>query len=470
MPLKNLTNKIKKFLLPKNKDDDLRRRELILNTLLFFSIGAFLFLNIIRLIDLFTQPNDRGLPIMYTLIILLFFCFLLWLAKQGKIRTASWFLILAYSAPLIYSFVAWGADLPAALILTVLIIILCGILLGSSAVFLSAFIINFGLIILTYYQANGLIKVNGYWRLEKHEVGDALAYAAFFMIITVITWIFVHEIKKALTRARQSEAALRQERDSLEIRVIEKTEALRQTEAEKINQLYRLAEFGRLSSGIFHDLINPLTAISLNLEQIKNEGETEDKNEILSAKSYLNQALIATRRMENLIASIKKQIQRESNSKSFSLNEEITQILQILAFKARRARVLIDTDWKEEVRMTGDAVKFGQIITNLLCNAIEACAGEGGSEEKKILVSLEKEKEQVILTVNDNGPGIAPENINKIFISFFSTKKEISGGLGLGLSSTKNLIEKTFKGSIEVKSELGQGAKFLIKLPLIYEN
>jgi len=470
MLVKNLTTKLKSFLSPKSSDEDLRRRELILNILLLFSIGAFLLLNLIRLFDFFTHENDRGLPLIYTLGILIFFCFLWWLTKQGKIRAASWLLILTYSAPLIYSFVAWGADLPAALLLTVLIIILCGILLGEPAVLLSALIIDFGLVILAYYQSSGLIKVNSYWRQENNEVGDSLAYAILFMIIAVIAWIFAHEIKRALARARQSENELKQERDLLEIKVIKRTEELRQAEIEKINQLYRFAEFGRLSSGIFHDLINPLTAISLNLEQIKNDGETGEKNEILNARSYLNQALLATRRMAGLIASVKKQIQAESNLKTFSINEEIAQIIQVLAYKARRAQVLIETDLKKEINLTGDAVKFGQIITNLLCNAIEACEAAKEKTDKHILIKQTQDNQELILSVADNGAGIEPENIAKIFLPFFSTKKELDGGLGLGLSSTKNLIEKDFKGSIEVKSKFGQETEFIIKLPINNEN
>lgn len=458
-----MATKIKIFLSPKSLDEDTRQRELILNILIFFSIGAFLLLNIIRLIDLATHINDRGLPVLYTLLILAFFCFLLWLSKRGQILAASWLLILTYSLPLAYSFITWGADLPAALILTVLIIALCGILLGAKAVLTSTLIINAGLVIITYHQASGLVSVNGYWRLEKHEVGDALAYAILFLIIAMIVWLFCREIKKNLERARQSEAELKQERDLLEIKVIERTEELRQLEAEKINQLYRFAEFGRLSSGIFHDLVNPLTAVSLNLEQIREE----EMNKLSDAKSYLSQALSATKRMEDLVASIKKQIQREGEKRVFSLNEELRQIIQLLAYKARRAKVEIVLIASSELTLDGEALKFGQIITNLLANAIEACEN---SPQKKIIVSLEKVADMIELRVKDSGLGIAPENITKVFLPFFSTKKENGRGLGIGLSSTKNIIEKDFGGSIEVVSQIGQETEFIIKLPITKWN
>lgn len=451
--------KIKKFFSPKSPDEDLRRRELILNLLLIFSAGAFFFLNIIRLIDLITHVEDRGLPLFYTLLIFFFFLFLFWLGKSGRIRLASWGLILAYAAPLSYCFIVWGADLPAALLLTVLLITLCGILLGAAAVLYSTLIINIGLVILSYSQEHGLIKYNSYWHAEKHEVGDALAYAVLFMIIAAIVWLFSREIKKTLKRARTSEAELKQERDLLEIRVIQKTAALRQVEAEKINQLYRFAEFGRLSSGIFHDLINPLTAVSLNLEQISEE----DLKKISAAKAYVQQAMLATKRMEALIASIKKQIQKDNQEKIFSVSEEIQQILEILEYKARQAQAMIKLEVLQELKIFGSPLKFGQSLSNLLANAIEACEN---SPKKEILISVRQQAGKGEIIVKDSGTGILPENLEKIWQPFFSTKKENGRGLGIGLSSTKETIEKDFVGKISVNSILGEGSEFSIRLPL----
>ncbi|HBA36597.1 TPA: hypothetical protein DCZ15_01850 [Candidatus Falkowbacteria bacterium] len=476
-----LKQKIKTLIQPRHPDEDLRRRELILNILLWFSIVGFAVLNVIRLIDLIKQPQDRGLPIIYTLSILLFFIFLLRLSRKGRIKIAAWLLVVVYALPMLYSFIAWGADLPAALLLAVLIITLSGVLIGSNLVLISTAAINLFLIILTRWQTDGTVVVNGYWRKEPHELGDAIAYTILFLIIAIIAWLFSRGIEKALKRARQSEADLRQERDSLEIKVIEKTKELRQAETEKIGQLYHLAEFGRLSSGIFHDLINPLTAISLNLEQIKDQG----KNEILGAKSYLSQAILATHKMEDLIASIKKQIQRESQTSSFSANEEIHQIIQILAYKARRAAVKIIFRPKTEVQLYGEAVKFGQVITNLLANAIEASEiGDRRAKQcteqqewptdKEVEIKLEPTADQVFITISDQGHGISPENVAKIFEPFFSTKNNFTnnnaGGLGLGLSSSKNIIEKCFAGEITVDSHPGDGTKFIISLPLYHAS
>ncbi len=449
---------LKNLIKAKSYDKEVARKELILNILLAASIVGFTFLNIIRAVDVISNPNDRGLPIIFTLLILIFFIFLFWLSKKGKVTISSLLLVLIYALPTFYSFISWGADLPAALLLAVLLVTMSGSLIGARFAFISTLIIAIFLLTLTYLQENNIITVNSYWRQESHTLGDAIAYTFLFLIIATVAWLFAREIKKALRRAQISEQALKEERDSLEIKVIERTKQIKQMKAEKINQLYRLAEFGRLSSGIFHDLINPLTAVSLNLEQIT----VDNKNQISSAKSCLGQALIATHKMEDLIASIRKQLQRKNDLKNFSLNEEVEQAIQILSYKARRANVQIGFKADQSFFLHGDAIKFSQIITNLVSNAIEAYDQEDVGQ-KKVDISLDKKENEIQLTVSDNGCGIHQRDVDKIFEPFFSTKQQADGGLGIGLSSTKNLIEKDFGGTIKVVAD--SNTTFIIIFP-----
>ncbi len=256
---------------------------------------------------------------------------------------------------------------------------------------------------------------------------------------------------------------LKKERDDLEITVNRRTKELLSSEAEKITQLYRLAEFGRLSSGIFHDLINPLSAISLNLEQIENEGDEKIK----SAKSHLSQALTATHKMQSLISGIKSQISRKNCLSLFSINQEISQSLEILAYKARQAQVEIFFAPEKIYFLKGDSIKFGQIITNILANAIEALSE---SIIKEIKINLSEEEKKIIIKIKDSGKGISLENQENIFKPFFSTKILTNQGFGIGLAMTKTIIEKDFKGEIKVESELNKGACFTITLPKENKN
>ena len=457
-----MIGKIKKLLTPKSRSKEIARREQILNILIFFSIICFSMLNLIRLLDLIDHGPDRGLPIISSLVILAFFIFLFWLSKKGKIKTASWLLIIIYSLPMFYSFLIWGADLPAALLIAILIITFFGALMGSKASLISALLLNLFLITLTYLQANNIIVTNSYWRLEKHEPGDAIAYSILIMVTVVIVWIFDNGLHKALQRACLSEEALKKERDDLEIKVEERTTKIRKIKMEKISQLYRLAEFGRLSSGVFHDLINPLTAVSLNLEQIKNESVTN----LTDARDCLSQAISASHKMEDLIACIKKSIRQENIKINFSPKTEIEVVINILSYKARKANTEVNFFYDDNINLYGDPVKFSQIIINLISNSIDSCEVKKEKLTQTIKVRLKKQLEFLTIEVKDCGAGILPENINKIFRPFFSTKKE--GGLGLGLSSTKNIVEKEFLGSINVASEIDKETAFTVFIPLPY--
>ena len=455
---KKLISKLKMLLAPRSQNEESGRRELIINVILFFSIVGFLIINLIRVIDIFIYRQNGGLPLIVTLAILFFFIFLFWLNQKGFLKTTSLLLIVTFSLPMLYSLLTWGTDLPAGLILAILVIILAGILFGGQGIIITTSFISMFLITVSWQQSQGYLPVENYWRDDPAQAADAISHSILLIIIASIAWLFCREINKSLKRAKMSEALLKEERDNLEITVEKRTREILALEEEKIRQLYRFAEFGRLSSGVFHDLINPLSAVSLNLEQIS----AETSSQVASAKAHLNQAIMATHKMEGLIAGIKKQISREANINIFSLNEEIEQSLEILAYKARRSNVDLKMDSPKELKLQGDALKFSQVVTNLIANAIEACEK---STKKQVLTSLSDNQDEIIFTVKDSGPGIAPENLNKIFQPFFSTKKAQGQGLGIGLSLTREIVEKDFRGTIRVDNEPGSGAKFIIRLP-----
>lgn len=462
-----IRNKWVQLFQPKSQHDDQRRQEIILNTLIWFSISAFLIINIVRTIDIVSNPADRGLPLIYTMAILGFFLFLLWLSRRGSIRPAAWLLTGAYALPMAYSFLTWGADLPAALLMSVLVITMFGVLIGAKFALISAALINAALLALTWLQSKRIWSVNSYWRHESHEVPDAIAYSVLIIVSAAIASLFAKEIERALKRARRSERTLRQERDQLEQRVAQKAEKLRQANAEKLTQLYRLAALGRLSSGIFHDLVNPLTAVSLNLEIVKDSpGVNLEK-----VQSHLRQAIMATRKIEGLVVGIKKQINQNGQTTTCSVTEEIRDAVEILAYKARQAGVTIKSEVEAGVSLSGNPVKLNQVIMNLLSNAIEASAGlNHHTRENVVLIKASTYQDKIEIRVSDSGRGISPTDLPHIFEPFFSTKKSGPGptsNLGLGLSSVKETVDQYFNGQITVCSQEGYGTEFRVLLSKI---
>src|SRR5258708_13283308 len=98
-------------------------------------------------------------------------------------------------------------------------------------------------------------------------------------------------------------------------------------QAEKVNQLYHFAEFGRMASGLFHDLANPLGLISLNLTLLNKKNKQMKREEI---EKLLNRAFVGTKRLEDFVLAARKQINHQAVLKLFSLNDLISQAIRIL--------------------------------------------------------------------------------------------------------------------------------------------
>lgn len=458
-----------RFILPKSEEQDKARREFILNILLA-AIITFLFVSIILHAAVWEVPYIIGsgvysndiISLFTLLLIFFFFLILFFLSRRGFFFIASYIFIFSLLLLAVYSSYTWGVDANASLLFYVLIIVMSGILVGTRFSFLILSLSSLSILVLGYYQINHIISPKLYWKGQSLNGASIVMYATILFIIATVSWLSNREIEKSLARARKSEAELKKERDSLEIKVEERTRELREMQAEEMVQLYRFAEFGRLSSGLFHDLINPLNAVVLNIEMIRSQGA--DVGIIDETETCLDSAIHATKKMENMVVAVRKQISKQKNKAVFSLAEEIRQVIDMLAHKARQAGVEIVFLCPDDIQVFGEAIKFNQVVLNLVNNAIDAYLSatfsKGAGSLCKITVSLSEENDRISLSVQDYGMGIPKENFNKIFEPFFTTKD--SGGMGIGLSMVKRIVEKDFGGEISMKSEQGQGTVFTI--------
>lgn len=232
--------------------------------------------------------------------------------------------------------------------------------------------------------------------------------------------------------------------------------------SDKINNLYRLAEFGRLSAGAFHDLMSPLTVVLLNLEKLnKLNNNLDDYPQI---KESLTQAILASRKMEDLICCLKRYLNQTNTKSFFFMEQEINSAIKILNYHTVKNNIKIVFHNKLKNKpYFGDPVKFNQIIYNLLSNAVESCMKQKGDQARKIVILLDKRNNKIILKVSDYGPGIKKQLLKKIFLPFFSTKKSC----GLGLYITKYLTEKEFLGEIKINSQINKKTAFSIIIPQI---
>ncbi len=463
---------LSKYIVPKSKNDDFARREFILNILLVVSMSLIvfgIFLHIVGVAFNFFNPEvyrNNTLSSWIEVVILFFFITLYILSRKGFFRLASYLLLGIFFLFAAYMGYKWGVDVNAGFLLYVLVIVMAGILIDTRFAFFATFIITLTIFYISYLQQHGIIQVNYYWRNGSWTQTDTIMTAVIFLIIATVSWLSNREIEKSLARARRSEAELKKERDSLEAKVEERTAELKKAQMTQISHLYRFAEFGKLSSGLFHDLINPLTAACLNIEQIKNDRIQKVKD----MKSYLDKAVVSIKRMENFIIAVKKQIAKEKTESFFSSAEEIRSVVQVLEYKAKKANIEIVFLPAEEIMVYGDPVKFNQVVLNLVVNAIDSYSGTNDiSRERKVELRILLEDGIIRLIVRDWGSGIAPEFADKIFQPFFTTKGQ-DEGTGIGLSLTKRIVENDFGGTIRFKSEKNKGTKFIVAFPIINKN
>ncbi|MDL2363067.1 MAG: HAMP domain-containing sensor histidine kinase [Patescibacteria group bacterium] len=259
-----------------------------------------------------------------------------------------------------------------------------------------------------------------------------------------------------LLEVRLTRAALAAERDQLELRVIERTKQLEETQLRRTLELHRFAEFGRLNAQLLHEVSNPLTVASLYLEQADHR-----------SSSAIRQARRSLVQLERYVESARKQLQLESEPKHFAVRHEIRQLFRVLKPMAQKAQVHLKFEMTEETILYGDPVHFNHIIANLVSNAVDAYQDIPlTAQNRNIFVYLKRSSRYLHIEVQDFGTGICPEALPQIFEPFFTTKSADARGLGIGLAIVKQTVKNEFNGTICANSMPGSGTKFTVFLQL----
>lgn len=450
---------------PKSKNLDDARSEFILNTLL---IGSIILIGIAFAINVFDPifyPTSKvsGNPF-FTGSILVFVISLLILSRFGKSQLSAFMFIWPLFIVGVYVSYFWGTDLPSVLLLFALLIVMAGILIGTKFAFIMALLSGCNVVFFSVLEIMNIYKPHNIWKTEVIHITDSFVYAIILIIIAIVSWLSNREIEKSLIRARISEAALRKKRDKLEILIEKRTKELKIIQAEKLAQLYRFAKFGRMASGLFHDLATPLNLVSLNLDRLRIQSRKLDQQKILDIKILLKRAIYGTQRLENFVEAARKQVQNQNDSQTLSLKREIQQSVQLLEYQARKAHVEISMNTLSNIKLFGNSIKFNQLVTNLVSNAIDAYSSVK-RKTKNVEITLQKINDMVRFEVKDFGSGIAEKDIPNIFEPLFTTKSS-KKGMGMGLSICKDIVEKDFKGKCTVISKVGTGTIFIIEFPI----
>ena len=234
----------------------------------------------------------------------------------------------------------------------------------------------------------------------------------------------------------------------------------------RLGQGARLNALGELSAGLAHELNQPLTAVLANAQAARRLLD-DDPPDLATARNAMGQAVEQARRAAGVVGRLRRVIERPEaggDVKPLVLQEVVRSAMHLLApeFAQRGVAAQFDATAQAPVRVQAEAVALEQIVHNLLMNALQALDLVPASE-RRLSVSVGRNGQEGVLTVTDNGRGIAPEAMPRLFEPFFSTRE---GGLGLGLSLSETLASG-MGGSLSAANAAPRGARFTLLLPLV---
>jgi len=226
-------------------------------------------------------------------------------------------------------------------------------------------------------------------------------------------------------------------------------------------QQEKLASIGTLSAGLLHEVNNPVNYCLMAMD-IALEDPVTKKSE--SLKEYLSDAKDGMMRVQNIVSDLKTFAYRGSNSEvkhtDFSFEKVAHSAMRLVGYETKDITIMCALP--EDTLVHGDEAAIVGVLVNLLNNAalamhVSHCA------KPEIHLSAAWQGNRLCVTVQDNGPGIAPENLARVFDPFFTTR-DVGQGLGLGLSISYGVIEQ-HDGKLRAESVLGAWTKMIFDLP-----
>ncbi|ATU96033.1 ATP-binding protein [Aeromonas salmonicida] len=295
-----------------------------------------------------------------------------------------------------------------------------------------------------------------------------------------------------ITRLKKVEREIIQLNELLEGKVVERTRSLSDAN-NQLGKAYddlkqaqqtlveseKMASLGSLVAGVAHEINTPI-GISVTASSYLQERVADFKLHIDSkqlSRSYLNEFTVNLdesmqllqsnlRRASELIASF-KQVAVDQSSEArynFSLADNLHQVVVSLGHKLKKAQCEVDIQCDPKLSIFSFPGSFTQIYSNLILNSINH-GFDNWDKPKKITIKVEQEGEELLINYSDNGRGIPPEILPRIFDPFVTSKRG-QGGSGLGTHIIYNLVVQLLKGRISCASEPGNGAQFHIRLPI----
>jgi signal transduction histidine kinase/ActR/RegA family two-component response regulator len=234
-------------------------------------------------------------------------------------------------------------------------------------------------------------------------------------------------------------------------------DTLKNTQAQLV-QSEKLSAVGQFVAGVAHELNNPLTAV-IGFSELLSQTGTDEKVrphlELINKSAHRCHKIV-----QNLLGFAR---QHAPERKLVQLNGTVDEVLELMAYDLRTSNIDVRREFQTDLpAILADPHQLQQVFVNIVGNARQAI--QAFRPDGSIRVRTRTENGWNRIEFADNGPGIRPENLSRIFDPFFTTKA-VGKGTGLGLSLSYGIIQE-HGGRIRVESQLGQGATFIIELPI----
>ncbi len=221
----------------------------------------------------------------------------------------------------------------------------------------------------------------------------------------------------------------------------------------------RLASIGELASGVAHEINNPLTAVIGFSQMLMARDIPKD------AKDYLKIIDENAQRVANIVKNLLTFArQRKPGKERVDMNSLISRVVELRAYELKTHNIEVTTEFAPDLPSTmADGGQLQQVFLNIILNAEQAMMI--AHNKGNLLIKTEGIGNTIRIFFKDDGPGIASENLEKLFHPFFTTKP-VGEGTGLGLSLSYGIIG-AHKGKIYAESTAGPGATFVVELPIV---
>ncbi len=429
---------------------------LITKILLNATLIAIVLLFLLLCVSYFLLGNENVAPRLVLAIgAVMYLCGVEWVYRTGNVRRAAKFLIAFYLFLSTMVLAGWGINAPIGILTLGFVILLTGIMLGARSIIPSTIITIAVLLAIQVGGTISILKPDLSSLSKPSSYFDVVSYTVVFSVFALVSWLSGRQMEEALQRALEAEAALQKERDLLADRLKEQTIKLRESQLAEMNQLYRFAELGQLSTVTMHDLANHLNVLALDLDDIQQRSHSSEALE--RAKESLSY-------LDAMVAEVRQQIYEDASPREFDAIALIKDMAPLFSKLTQRKSVRFDytvSPRKATVKVMGDPLRLAQVVKVLVTNAIEAY-DHSSLPDKRVAITITKQSSKVRISVCDWGVGITKQQRTRIFHAFESTKPN---GMGIGLFIAKKMVETHFNGTLKL-ARAADCTEFIIELPL----